>query len=176
MRKAMKDTYNYLIMKNNRNQVLINLVINALVVVLVMGGLETLPVFEANGMLQDLLVTNMFLIFFIYIFGRLEVINWRKKNGAKGLEFNSEEHKKVAKLYKLHPLAGFGILWVKFTLFVAIPACLITSVIYGGAGMPILHFLFFKLVYACFMANYVANLGGMVGSIEVEANGDTAAA
>ena len=159
----LKSQYEALILKGARNQVLINAIINALVPAATMSGMVKL--FEVGGMVQDFLVMNTFLIFFVFIFSRLDIVNWRKKNNAKPMDFDEVMHKGLKKAMTRHPLAEFFLMYFKYTAFTAVPVIAICHFVYGEAGIPVDHFVFIKTAYAVLLANACAMRGGKLGSL-----------
>lgn len=108
--------YDFLILKNAKFQVLINLLINGIVVVLAMGKLEYVPIFDVGGIAQDLLITNIFLIFFLFLFGKIEMEKWRKGNNKTGVWYSEVKHKNIAKYLKRSFAKNYFFLFVKYSL------------------------------------------------------------
>ncbi|MGF1760119.1 hypothetical protein L4D76_19720 [Photobacterium sagamiensis] len=166
--------YDFLVMKGAKFQVMINAAINGLVPALTMSGM--IGIFTAGGMVQDFLIMNVFLIFFVFIFSRLEVIKWRQKNNAEPVAFDPVKHKGLEKAMHRHPMAEFFVIFVKYNLLMAAPAIAVCLFIFGDAGIPVHQFVFIKATYSVFLANAVAMHGGKLGSIHIESEAKTAKA
>lgn len=165
----IQKQYDFLIVKNAKFQVLLNLIINGFIVLLAMGKFESVPLFEVGGALQDLLTTNFFVIFFLYYFGKADMEKWRVKNGETGVWYKSEQHGVLNKYLKRGFFMNFLYLYVKHTLtFTLITVAFCHFAYQGMSGIPMEHFMFIKILYVCLLANSVAMIAGRVGSIDTD--------
>ena len=161
----MTDKYDVLILKGAKFQVIINALINSLVgAVAVSTAYVTIG--GDNGMIVDFLIMNFFLIFFVFLFARKEVEDWRKKNNAAGVWYSEKKHKDLKKYLHNGFFKNFVKVFIRYTLLMALPVVVICHFVYPEAGIPHAHFVFIKGVYSVFLANKIATLGGRLGSID----------
>ncbi|MDN3697270.1 hypothetical protein QWY97_07865 [Vibrio cortegadensis] len=145
-------------------QVALNIVFNNIGIV---AGGPLIPLSKgiAGTVMLDFILTNCFLIFFLFICGRMELQKWLVKHDFEGKKYNAKEHGKLLKFMTCHPMMAFGKLWLGLSLCVSIPLFIALTVIYGDA-IPQAHMLLVKTTYAISFAMFVSRIGATVGSID----------
>ncbi|MDN3697495.1 hypothetical protein QWY97_09010 [Vibrio cortegadensis] len=158
--------FDAVIQKTAKVNVIINAAINGLVPILAMGSMIYVPVMGLGGMVQDLVLMNFFLIFFVFFFARLECINYAKKNGIPGIAYDQQTHASLTKYLQRSTFKNFVVMYVKYMVTWALPVVLLCLAIYPEAGVPLADFVFIKTTFSVFLANRVAMLGGQLGAID----------
>lgn len=149
-------------------QVALNMFFNSLGVIAAPGGM--LPILAPTGsVIFDFTLTTILIPFFLFIFGRLELIGFRTKNEIEGVEFNRKDkkHLKMLPFATVSPMVAYFKLLVRCVFLFTIPVFAFVYIVFGESGsVPVIPMLAIKELLAIMMAMYCSKIGATVGAFE----------
>ena len=149
-------------------QVALNMFFNSLGIITAPGGM--LPIMAPTGsVIFDFTLTTILIPFFLFVFGRLELMGYRTKNNIEGLDFDrkNKQHLKILPFATVSPVVAYFKLLIRCAVFITVPVFALVYFLFGEAGSaPVLPMLGLKELLAVIMAMYCAKVGAFVGAFE----------
>ena len=150
-------------------QVALNMFFNSLGIITAPGGM--LPVMAPTGsVIFDFTLTTILIPFFLFVFGRLELIGFRTKNNLEGVAFDhkNKNHTKLLPFATVSPAVAYFKLLIRCAVFITLPIFAVVYFLFGEAGVaPVLPMLGIKELLAVIMAMYTAKVGASVGAFDM---------